>query len=132
MSQKTEYWIKLNILMSQINGFYNVTKNEFFIPKTSNLLCGKTWILSKLSNLFHSINLIKLIWPCKTTYEWHTNNDINVHLSNIRITHEYIQVTYEWHTSTYEWDTDDVRVHTRDIRMTYEWHTNGIRVHKST
>ena len=57
----------------------------------------------------------------KTTYEWHTDN-IRVHTSDIRMTHEYIRVTYGWYTSTYEWHTDDIQVHTSDIRMAYEWH----------
>ena len=31
--------------MSQKNNFYDVAKNDFFISKTSNVICRKFWIL---------------------------------------------------------------------------------------
>ena len=74
----------------------------------------------------------------KTTDKWHTN-DIQVHMSDLWMTYEYIRVIYGWHTSTYEWHTNDMRVHTSDIRMTYEyirviygWHTSTYGRHTIT
>ena len=62
------------------------------------------------------------------TVEWHTD-DIQVHMSDIRVTFKYIQVAYRWNKSTYEWHTDEIRVHTCGIRMTYEWHTGDYWVY---
>ena len=62
------------------------------------------------------------------TVEWHTD-DIQVHMSDIRVTFKYIQVAYRWNKSTYDWHTDEMRVHASGIRMTYEWHMGDYWVH---
>ena len=61
--------------------------------------------------------LLKMGWisPSRASRLWGKKRFmVKPHISDIRMTYEYIQVTYGWHTGAYGWHTDDIWVHTSE------------------